>query len=315
MAWEKANSGSATIEHIKTFIMEKFNNETYNKILKKLEDSNFGEYDIAEIFEDYFEEEDVADIFDFDNTPIKYFIKAIEDNENNNIIFANAVYVLGDIIDNSKYIPPDMELDEYDDSVAQLFLLISPAIDYLIKALENKDENVRNQTAYTLELMAESNVSGIEKAFDFFVKALEDKSRFVRLNLASAVGHTADNIPESNKNYAVNPLIKLLDDKDETVREYTVEALGKIGNEKAVEPLLKMMTTKDDIIYDAVVTALENIYEKTKSKIIYETVTKMKLPELNKFKEVLEDNLEDIWDEKKTELYKYIDELTERKAC
>jgi len=110
-----------------------------------------------------------------------------------------------------------------------------PAIDHLIKALEDSDDTVRWYAAEALGKI------GNEKAVDPLIKALEDSDDRVRWYAAEALGKIGNE-------KAVDPLIKALEDSDDRVRWYAAEALGKIGNEKAVDPLIKALEDSDDTV-------------------------------------------------------------------
>lgn len=79
-----------------------------------------------------------------------------------------------------------------------------------------------------------------EPAVEPLIQALNNESWVVREAATEALGKIGDE-------RAVEPLIKVLDDEDETtfVREAAAEALGEIGDERAIEPLAHALTDID----------------------------------------------------------------------
>jgi HEAT repeat protein len=106
------------------------------------------------------------------------------------------------------------------------------AIDALIEALEDPDDDVRWNTAEAL-----GNI-GSEAAIDGLIKALEDPNGDVRWNAAEALGNIGSEA-------AIDGLIKALEDPDDNVRWRAAEALGKIGLEAAIDGLIKALEDSD----------------------------------------------------------------------
>ncbi len=106
-----------------------------------------------------------------------------------------------------------------------------PAVEPLIKALGDRDWNVRYYAAMTLGDI------GDKRAVEPLIKALGDKDSWVREYAAEALGKIGKP--------AVEPLIKTLGDGEKYVRENAAEALGKIGK-PAVEPLIKALGDRNE---------------------------------------------------------------------
>lgn len=60
---------------------------------------------------------------------------------------------------------------------------------------------------------------------------------------------------------AVEPLIRVLDSKDPEIRENTAITLGKIKDERAIEPLIKLLTNKEWKVESAATNAFVEIGE------------------------------------------------------
>ena len=99
------------------------------------------------------------------------------------------------------------------------------AVELLIKALGNEDEQVRYGAAESLGKSGDNAIEPLIKALE------EDEEEYVRYGAADALGNIGDK-------RAVEPLIKALEDKHWWTRKHAAEALGKIGDKRAVEPLL-----------------------------------------------------------------------------
>jgi HEAT repeat protein len=133
-------------------------------------------------------------------------------------------------------------------AVRALIKIGDGAVEPLIKALGDKEEDVRRYTARVL-----GNIGG-KRAVEPLIKALEDKDSEVRQRAATSLGWIGDK-------RAVEPLIKALEDKDSEVRRFTAIALGRIGDKRAVEPLIKSLD-KDVYVRNDAARALANIGDK-----------------------------------------------------
>ncbi|MGB9979800.1 HEAT repeat domain-containing protein [Methanobacterium sp.] len=115
------------------------------------------------------------------------------------------------------------------------------AVEPLIKALNDKDEEVRWKAAWAL-----GNIRD-RRAVEPLIYLLHDKSWAVRRFAASALGKIGDE-------RAVESLMKALSDEEWHVRKYAADALGKIGDERAVESLMDALHDKDsDVRWKAAV--------------------------------------------------------------
>ena len=74
----------------------------------------------------------------------------------------------------------------------------------------------------------------------------------------------------------------MLKDKDISIREKAIEALGKIGNETAVEPLIQMLKDKDISIREQVADALWNMTENIPYNRFYNATLPQKLSQFLK---------------------------------
>lgn len=115
------------------------------------------------------------------------------------------------------------------------------AVESLIKALDDKDEEVRWKSTWAL-----GNIRD-RRAVEPLIYLLSDKSWTVRRFAASALGKIGDE-------RAVESLIESLNDEEWHVRKYAADALGKIGDERAVPSLMKTLHDEDgDVKWKAVV--------------------------------------------------------------
>ncbi len=108
------------------------------------------------------------------------------------------------------------------------------AVDALIVALKDKNENVRASAAGALGRIMQANASrGIRdlRVIEALIAALKDQNFEVRGSAVSALGYTKD--PR-----VVEPLITALKDENERVRMSAAWTLGVIGDPRAVEPLI-----------------------------------------------------------------------------
>jgi HEAT repeat protein len=120
-----------------------------------------------------------------------------------------------------------------------------PAVEPLIKALEDDDEEVRETAARALGQVGDS------RAVKPLIKALGDGDWEVRKAAAKALGKIGKP--------AVEPLIKALGDDGYGVAEAAAEALGEIGDTRAVEPLSEALGDDGYGVAEAAAIALGKI--------------------------------------------------------
>lgn len=102
----------------------------------------------------------------------------------------------------------------------------------LIEQLSHPDRNVRSEAALSLGKL------GDPSAVDALLKALvADSDLFVREDITWALVRLGD--------FAVQPLIDLLQDANPAARHHAAHALGKIGDKRAVEPLINALNDDD----------------------------------------------------------------------
>jgi HEAT repeat protein len=160
-----------------------------------------------------------------------------------------------------------------------LVSLGKPAVEPLVKALQNEDRSVRQRAAEALVKIGEPVVEPL-------VGALQDEARWLRRGAAEALGQIGDR-------RAVEPLIEALG--DELVAWEAAEALGKIGapavepligalgdelagpaaaealvkiGEQAVEPLIRALQDRDRTVRQAAAKALREIGEQAVEPLI-----------------------------------------------
>lgn len=117
------------------------------------------------------------------------------------------------------------------------------AVDQLIHALEDEDEFVRREAAEALGKIRN------KKAVDPLIHMLMDKDEYVRTYAAEALGKIRDK-------KAVDPLIHVI--KDEDMGEAATVALIRLG-EPAVKPLIQMLKDKNEDVRERAVWALEKL--------------------------------------------------------
>jgi HEAT repeat protein len=117
------------------------------------------------------------------------------------------------------------------------------AVEPLIKALNDKDEEVRWKACWALGHI------GDKRAVEPLLHLLNDERWAVRKYSASALGKIGDM-------RATESLIQTLNDKEWHVRKYAADALGNIGDERAVTPLVDALSDEDDDVRWKVVIAL-----------------------------------------------------------
>jgi len=102
------------------------------------------------------------------------------------------------------------------------------AVEPLVEALEEGDENVRGAAIKVLGELGDS------RAVEPLVETLEDEDGNMRDMAASALGELGDS-------RAVEPLIEALKGENKRVSERAAEALGELGDSRAVEPLIEAL--------------------------------------------------------------------------
>ena len=106
----------------------------------------------------------------------------------------------------------------------------SPAVEALIGALRNADDDVRWKAAIALGEI------GDMRAVEPLILLLCDDDRFVKSHAALALGAIGEP--------AVNPLIRALREGDGNLRWGAAIALGKIRDPRAIEPLIRALADK-----------------------------------------------------------------------
>ena len=143
-------------------------------------------------------------------------------------------------------VSPLIEAFKSQDEFAQIVL------EPLIKALEDEDAYIRENTIYALEKI------GDKRAVQPLIKALGDKNPWNRQIVVKVLGKIGDK-------RAVQPLIKALGDKDSWFGNgvsIVIFALGQIGDRRAVEPLIRALEDKNEDIRQDAINALGNIGDK-----------------------------------------------------
>ncbi len=136
-------------------------------------------------------------------------------------------------------------MDSVRENAAEALGLIKDkrAVDPLINALKDKNEEARWKAAWAL-----GNI-GDKKAVGPLIYALQDEYWPVRRFAASSlgkIGHVK----------SVRSLINVLGDDDWHVRKYAADALGRIGDERAIGPLVKTLNDPDGDVRWRAVAAL-----------------------------------------------------------
>lgn len=119
-------------------------------------------------------------------------------------------------------------------------------VDGLIRALADKDDNMRGDAAAALGAMGDA------RAVEPLISVLNDKYFRVRQVAARVLGELGD--PRD-----VEPLCAILKDEDRGVRRAAALALGKTGDSRARAPLLALLNDTDSRIREAANEALELI--------------------------------------------------------
>jgi HEAT repeat protein len=187
------------------------------------------------------------------NGNIEGLIRALTYNDC--ITRKEAVVALKKIVDNRSLFPliDALKYEEWHDKYAVMgsvrenaaealgILRDRRAVDPLINALNDNDEDVRWKSAWAL-----GNI-GDKRAIEPLIDALQDKRWPVRRFAVSALGKIGDKT-------SVGSLINALNDSDWHVRKYAADALGKIGDEKAIKPLVSALSDSDgDVRWKAII--------------------------------------------------------------
>lgn len=106
-----------------------------------------------------------------------------------------------------------------------------PAVEPLIRALQDEDRVIREGAAWSLGEI------GDERAVTPLIQALKDKHKDVRREAALALRHIGEEATEG--------LIQALKDEDVEVREAAVAALENKKNERAIEGLIQALKDED----------------------------------------------------------------------
>jgi len=145
-----------------------------------------------------------------------------------------------------KYIK-DLDDEDLRSAAAEALVKIGqPAVDSLIKRLEDSDKYVRKKAAEALGKI------GDKRAVEPLIKALGDSEWYVRWKAAEALGKIGDK-------RAVEPLIKALGDSEKLVREVAAEALEKLGaltTELKIKKYIKDLGDSDIDVRGAAARAL-----------------------------------------------------------
>lgn len=108
-------------------------------------------------------------------------------------------------------------------------------VDGLIKALRNRDSQVRRSASAALVWITD------KRAMEPLAQALKDEDDCVRGNAAEALCRIGDN-------RVVEPLIQALKDKDWLVRRNSAKALGIIGDPRANDPLAQALEDESESV-------------------------------------------------------------------
>lgn len=117
-----------------------------------------------------------------------------------------------------------------------------PAVDYLIKLLDEKDPQLRAKAADVLGLI------GDERAFQPLTHLLNDPDNTVRLNVIRALGEFGSK--------ALPLLIQVLQLETGPLRASAAEALGQSGDKQAIAPLIQAIGNGDAQLRWSAVKAL-----------------------------------------------------------
>ncbi|MDP7590040.1 MAG: HEAT repeat domain-containing protein [Candidatus Poseidoniia archaeon] len=134
------------------------------------------------------------------------------------------------------------------------------AVKPLIKALRDVAFDVRLNAAFALGRIG-------EPAIESLIEALEDGNGLDREAAVEAL-KAMNTLSNTGDARVVQPLIKLLEDKNRAARQGAAKVLGMIGDVRAVEPLGKVLSHDDTGYYAA--EALAEIGEPAISLLIKE---------------------------------------------
>jgi len=135
-----------------------------------------------------------------------------------------------------------------------LALIGSPAVEPLIGALGNPDEDVRWKAAIALGEI------GDPRAIPPLIALLEDHDRFVQSRAAYALGQFGSS--------ALSPLLTALQAGSPAARRGAAIALGKIGAPEVVDPLLFALSDPDDAVRSSVLDALACLGEGVHARLL-----------------------------------------------
>ena len=182
--------------------------------------------------------------------PVKSLIEALGDKDS--IVRQVAAEALGEIGDPMAIEPLVKALKSEDGNVYAAVALAEigePALDALIKALEDRDENVRRVAAFGL------GRTGDKRAIEPLIQALKDESSGVQFCAAEALARMGDAT-------GIELLTQYLRGaNDHIVRFRAAYTLGQIGDERAVKPLKLHLRDPDPNVRVAAKEALEMIQE------------------------------------------------------
>lgn len=122
----------------------------------------------------------------------------------------------------------------------------SRLIEYLINALSNEDENIRQAAANALRKLGDYRAAGP------LIASLNDPNPEVRKSAVVALADIGDAM-------AIEPLIKATSDNDAGVRKVIVEALGIMDDYRAVDPLIRMLLDREPDVRRAAIGALKKL--------------------------------------------------------
>ncbi len=122
----------------------------------------------------------------------------------------------------------------------------APAVPFLIRALQDEDEDVRRAAAQALGAIGDA------RAVPSLTQTLQDGDWSVREAAAWALGEIKDA-------QAVPPLIRTLQDENEEVRKAAAWALGEIKDARAIPPLVQALQDEDIFVRWAAAWALRMI--------------------------------------------------------
>ena len=122
-----------------------------------------------------------------------------------------------------------------------------PAVEALMEGLKSSDEDVRMCAAVGLGKIRDV------RAVKPLIEALRLKTRW-----RGAEGSAANALVEIGEP-AVEPLIAVLKDSDENVRNLAIVSLGDIGDARAVEPLIAVLKDSDANVRNLAIVSLGDI--------------------------------------------------------